>query len=81
MNNDIEIAIGIDVFKVFKESVNSSCDAVILQQVLMVDSTVKKEYELTYSIVILPDFVELPFPNVELPEKVSVSQFFHRYLT
>lgn len=29
------------------------------------------EYEETYSIVILPDFITLPFPNVELPEKVS----------
>lgn len=28
------------------------------------------EYEETYSIVILPDFIVLPFPSVELPEKV-----------
>lgn len=28
------------------------------------------EYEETYSIVILPDFITLPFPSVELPEKV-----------
>lgn len=28
------------------------------------------EYEESYSIVILPDFVSLPFPSVELPEKV-----------
>lgn len=31
------------------------------------------EYEESYSIVILPDFVSLPFPSVELPEKVFVS--------
>lgn len=29
------------------------------------------EYEESYSIVILPDFVSLPFPSVELPEKVA----------
>ncbi len=29
------------------------------------------ECEETYSIVILPDFVTLPFPSVELPEKVG----------
>lgn len=29
------------------------------------------EYETTYNIVILPDFVSLPFPSVELPEKVE----------
>lgn len=29
------------------------------------------EYEETCSIVILPDFVSLPFPSVELPEKVG----------
>lgn len=28
------------------------------------------EYKESYSIVILPDFVSLPFPSVELPEKV-----------
>ncbi|KAJ7981674.1 Ubiquitin carboxyl-terminal hydrolase [Quillaja saponaria] len=28
------------------------------------------EYEETHSIVILPDYVSLPFPSVELPEKV-----------
>lgn len=39
----------------------------------------EREYETTYSIVILPDFVELPFPNVELPEKVSISQSLHCY--
>ncbi|XP_020109180.1 ubiquitin carboxyl-terminal hydrolase 14 isoform X1 [Ananas comosus] len=31
------------------------------------------EYEETYSIVILPDFVSLPFPSVELPEKVRLA--------
>ena len=31
------------------------------------------EYEETYSIVILPDYVTLPFPSVELPEKVIIS--------
>lgn len=31
------------------------------------------EYEETYSIVILPDFVSLPFPSVELPEKVYIT--------
>lgn len=31
------------------------------------------EYEDSYSIVILPDFVSLPFPSVELPEKVFVT--------
>lgn len=29
------------------------------------------EYETTYNIVILPDFISLPFPSVELPEKVA----------
>lgn len=28
------------------------------------------EYEVSYEIVILPDYVTLPFPSVELPEKV-----------
>lgn len=28
------------------------------------------EYEETYCIVILPDYATLPFPSVELPEKV-----------
>mgnify|MGYP001594983329 CR=1 FL=1 len=28
------------------------------------------EYEESYEIVILPDYVSLPFPSVELPEKV-----------
>ncbi|CAM6037602.1 unnamed protein product [Sphagnum compactum] len=31
------------------------------------------ECEETYSIVILPDFVRLPFPSVELPEKVRLA--------
>ncbi|PIA38480.1 hypothetical protein AQUCO_02800292v1 [Aquilegia coerulea] len=31
------------------------------------------EYEETVSIVILPDFVSLPFPSVELPEKVRLA--------
>lgn len=31
------------------------------------------EYEETYNIVILPDFVSLPFPSVELPEKVRLA--------
>ncbi|KAJ3679422.1 hypothetical protein LUZ60_017433 [Juncus effusus] len=31
------------------------------------------EYESTYNIVILPDFVSLPFPSVELPEKVRLA--------
>lgn len=31
------------------------------------------EYEETYTIVILPDHVTLPFPSVELPEKVPVT--------
>uniref|UniRef100_A0A1J3F4P4 Ubiquitin carboxyl-terminal hydrolase n=1 Tax=Noccaea caerulescens TaxID=107243 RepID=A0A1J3F4P4_NOCCA len=30
-------------------------------------------YEESYSIVILPDFVSLPFPSVELPEKVRIA--------
>lgn len=29
------------------------------------------EYEVTYSIVVLPEFISLPFPSVELPEKVD----------
>jgi ubiquitin carboxyl-terminal hydrolase 5/13 len=29
-----------------------------------------EEYDETYSIYILPDFVELPYPDVNLPEKV-----------
>lgn len=28
------------------------------------------EYEEAYNIVILPNYVSLPFPSVELPEKV-----------
>jgi hypothetical protein len=28
------------------------------------------EYEVSYSIVILPEFISLPYPSVELPEKV-----------
>ncbi|KAM7495501.1 hypothetical protein LguiB_030110 [Lonicera macranthoides] len=31
------------------------------------------EYDETYSIVILPDYVTLPFPSVELPEKVRLA--------
>ncbi|XP_008793636.2 ubiquitin carboxyl-terminal hydrolase 14 isoform X2 [Phoenix dactylifera] len=31
------------------------------------------EYEETYDIVILPDYVTLPFPSVELPEKVRLA--------
>ncbi|KAL5972953.1 ubiquitin-specific protease ubp14 [Asimina triloba] len=31
------------------------------------------EYEETHSIVILPDYVSLPFPSVELPEKVRLA--------
>ncbi|KAJ8629066.1 hypothetical protein MRB53_022389 [Persea americana] len=31
------------------------------------------EYEDFYSIVILPDYVSLPFPSVELPEKVRLA--------
>lgn len=31
------------------------------------------DYEETYSIVILPDYVTLPFPSVELPEKVRLA--------
>lgn len=31
------------------------------------------EYEETFNIVILPDFVSLPFPSVELPEKVRLA--------
>lgn len=34
------------------------------------------EYEETHNIVILPDYVTLPFPSVELPEKVLVACFF-----
>ncbi|KAH7546526.1 hypothetical protein FEM48_Zijuj01G0210100 [Ziziphus jujuba var. spinosa] len=34
------------------------------------------EYEDAYSIVILPGYVTLPFPSVELPEKVFVSVSF-----
>lgn len=30
------------------------------------------EYDETHNIVILPDYVTLPFPSVELPEKVIV---------
>lgn len=35
------------------------------------------EYDETYSIVILPDFISFPFPSVELPEKVIFSLLFH----
>ena len=31
------------------------------------------EYEETHNIVILPGYVTLPFPSVELPEKVPVT--------
>ncbi|KAL6538376.1 ubiquitin-specific protease ubp14 [Orobanche gracilis] len=31
------------------------------------------EYEQSYEIVILPDYVTLPFPSVELPEKVRLA--------
>ncbi|OVA07971.1 Ubiquitin-associated domain/translation elongation factor EF-Ts [Macleaya cordata] len=31
------------------------------------------EYEETYNIIILPNFVTLPFPSVELPEKVRLA--------
>ncbi|KAJ8490656.1 hypothetical protein OPV22_012377 [Ensete ventricosum] len=31
------------------------------------------EYEETYSIVLLPDYMSLPFPSVELPEKVRLA--------
>ncbi|XP_047334441.1 ubiquitin carboxyl-terminal hydrolase 14 [Impatiens glandulifera] len=31
------------------------------------------EYEETYNIVILPDYAQLPFPSVELPEKVRLA--------
>lgn len=40
------------------------------------------EYEETHNIVILPEYVSLPFPSVELPEKVwillldSISKIF-----
>lgn len=36
-------------------------------------NTKEAEYETIYSIFILPDFVELPFPNVDLPEKVRLA--------
>jgi len=32
------------------------------------------EYEETYSIVLLPDFISLPYPSVDLPEKVACLQ-------
>jgi hypothetical protein len=28
------------------------------------------EYDETYEIVILPEFISLPFPSIDLPEKV-----------
>lgn len=31
------------------------------------------EYEETRNIVILPDYVTLPFPSVQLPEKVQLT--------
>lgn len=30
------------------------------------------EYDESYQIVLLPDYLSLPFPSVELPEKVSI---------
>ncbi|XP_068639487.1 ubiquitin carboxyl-terminal hydrolase 14-like isoform X1 [Aristolochia californica] len=33
----------------------------------------EQDYEETYSIVVLPDYVYLPFPSVELPEKVRLA--------
>eukprot|EP00252_Welwitschia_mirabilis_P020737 TRINITY_DN5140_c0_g2_i1.p1 TRINITY_DN5140_c0_g2~~TRINITY_DN5140_c0_g2_i1.p1 ORF type:complete len:813 (-),score=191.31 TRINITY_DN5140_c0_g2_i1:262-2700(-) len=33
----------------------------------------EQEYEESYRIVILPDYISLPFPSVELPEKVRLS--------
>lgn len=38
------------------------------------------EYEETHSIVILPDHIALPFPSVELPEKVLVAFFLVFFL-
>jgi ubiquitin carboxyl-terminal hydrolase 5/13 len=29
------------------------------------------EYDVTYEIVVLPEFASLPFPSVDLPEKVK----------
>jgi len=34
------------------------------------------DYEETHNIVILPDYVSLSYPSVELPEKVSVAHCF-----
>jgi ubiquitin carboxyl-terminal hydrolase 5/13 len=33
------------------------------------------EYDETFEIVILPDFICLPFPSVDLPEKVDFSLY------
>ncbi|MCO5567197.1 hypothetical protein L7F22_020885 [Adiantum nelumboides] len=33
----------------------------------------EQEYDTSYRIVILPDFLELPYPNVQLPEKVRLA--------
>ena len=37
------------------------------------------EYAETYNIVILPNYVALPFPSVELPEKVLVLIFLKNF--
>lgn len=38
------------------------------------------EYEETHNIIILPDYVTLPFPSVELPEKVLVASCFFSFI-
>lgn len=40
----------------------------------------ESEYEETLTIVILPDYVTLPFPSVELPEKVVIAFFILFFL-
>jgi hypothetical protein len=38
------------------------------------------DYEETHNIVILPDYVSLSYPSVELPEKVFVAHCFWFFL-
>lgn len=33
------------------------------------------EYDDNFEIIILPDFISLPFPSVDLPEKVAVTLY------
>jgi ubiquitin carboxyl-terminal hydrolase 5/13 len=36
------------------------------------------EYDVIYEIVVLPEFFSLPFPSVDLPEKVNFGLEFYK---